>query len=221
MLRLERLLRGYAANCAVLARFAHASWWKDLAAIAPLVAQSPENDVRLCSHALMSESGIGWPDLDDFSARASSIAALPLVDGQHILRMRGLIARRMMVRRCVDKERRMKLIEWVGADALEAIMTLADAPQWDRLQGVSVPELESLSDHDVAWEGLNLLRRDGEWQSRGPLALMRLIFPRGQRTPKWIAKTIDPKTGVDPRFDQRGSDALFTLLPRLYPEWPW
>ena len=219
--RLATLLQSYALNCARIARFAHATWWSDLADIAPLIARMQEEDVSLCSSALMSANDIVLPALDDFAARASSIAALPFDDGQRILRTRALIARRTMVRRCVDKERRMKMIAWVGDGAFEAIMTIADSPQWDRLPGARIPELDVLSDDDVAWEGLNLLRRDGEWRAHGPFALVRMLFARERRMPKWIAKTIDPKTGVDPRFDQRGSDTLFDLLPLLYPEWPW
>lgn len=225
--RAAAALAAYERNARDAARWAHASWFASVLRIEThaldLLRQALESagrrEVDACSQALLRATGVRAPEFVALRRAGPALFdCLPAQLGIQVLRMRAVRLRRAEARRLIEKRSRMQLSEWLGIPLDQLINqggpVSGNAPDIARFIGRGqMPPLDSLDAQALTFEGYALLMRDLR-SIAPPFPLLRLALPKTIPGTEWMQESAGD-------IDPSGTSELFTLLPKLLPEWAW
>lgn len=144
----------------------------------------------------------------DLLPPAHRLALLPPPVTVRLLRLRALLPRRRLLRRCLDARLQRWLQASVGAAAAMALLTEAEDAAAAPGLPVSGGNCAQL-DRALAWEGFCRFAADGVWREPSLRRLLQLGFPCSAAAPAALAS------------DARDSGWIFARLGRFVPEVPW
>lgn len=209
---LTAVLRQEEANRRAVFEWAHPSWFSD-ALPRDIGVATDAAPLKACAARWLELLGVGPVPMRAFCGHAASLAALPIETMMKMLRLRAVWPRRAQLRHWIDRPRRLRLAESVGAAAADALRkesaSMLGAPAWVE----RAPALDTSSDEALAWDGYCLFVRDGVWPGPddGTPPLARMALPRDGAVAEWIGR-------YRPGADGGDSEAVLNYLPLVSTE---
>lgn len=210
----------YTENAATVWSWAHPSWRAHAFGLVPAFPEAAEVAIepitragqrRVLAGLMLARLGIVTPTLEALVGTGEAIALLPPRDALRACRIRALSERADEVRRTITRAGLQFIDDCVGdcADTFAVIMRSLGGRSGPPAQAAVSP----LAAHDadlLAWEGLQLLRREGMLSADGASGLLRLALPR--ELPPY-SESVQP--------DPVAAQVFSASLAHLFPEHAW
>ncbi|KVV42351.1 hypothetical protein WT27_10710 [Burkholderia territorii] len=178
--------------------------------------------------ALLDEWGMPVPPLAAFDAAETALALLPAHDCLTVFRLRALVEQAEPLRAWIDRPRREKLTDWIGARGVDLLFARGRELAGDarslavrarHAASIMQVPLDAADGDALAWLGFLLFERDCRWAPRGPLAIMRLAMPARDDEATLPPLSLSPS--LPSSEDSNPSLSIVSQLPDLFPEWSW